>query len=78
MALFSGLRSSMAMSCGVGRRCSSDPMLLWLWYRPESVAPIQSLDWELPYAMGTALKQKKLKKKELGLYCLQQWLTLPH
>ena len=78
MALFSGLRSSMAMSCGVGHRCSSDPMLLWLWYRPESVAPIQSLAWELPYAMGTALKKQNLKKKELGLYCLQQWLTLPH
>ena len=78
MALFSGLRSSMAMSCGVdlGGRCVIK--ILWLWYRPESVAPIQSLAWELPYAVGTALKKQNLKKKELGLYCLQQWLTLPH
>ena len=26
--------SSVAVSCGVGRRCGSDPMLLWLWRRP--------------------------------------------
>ena len=26
-----GLRSGIALSCGVGRRCSSDPALLWLW-----------------------------------------------
>ena len=40
-----------AMSCGVGRRRSLGPALLWLWHR--------NLAWELPYAMGTALKRQK-------------------
>ena len=38
------------MSCGVGRRCGSDPTLLWLWSRPAAAAPIQPVAWELPYA----------------------------
>ena len=47
------------MSCGVGRRHSSDPMLLWLWHRPAAIAPIRPLAWEPPYAAGAALKKKK-------------------
>ena len=47
------------MSCGVGHRCSSDPMWLWLWRRPAAVALIRSLAWELPYAAGLALKKKE-------------------
>ena len=39
-------------------------MLLWLWCRPAAVAPIRPLAWELPYAMGAALKSKKTKKKK--------------
>ena len=35
-----------------------DPMLLWLWHRLADVALIQPLAWELPYAMGSALKSK--------------------
>ena len=46
------------MSCGVGGRCGSDPELLWLWCRPAATAPIRPLIWELPYAMGVALKSK--------------------
>ena len=49
------------MSCGVGRRCGSDPELLWLWHRPAATALIQSLAWELPYTAGAALKKKKEK-----------------
>ena len=49
------------MSCGVGRRHGSDPTLLWLWCRPAAVALIQPLAWELPYATGVALKEKKRK-----------------
>ena len=41
----------------------SNLALLWLWRRPTAGAPIQPLAWELPYAMGMALKSKKLKKK---------------
>ena len=41
-----------------------DPVLLWLWCRLAAVAPIRSLDWEPPYATGTALKSKKKKKRK--------------
>ena len=51
------------LSCGVGRRCSLDLALLWLWHRPPAVAPIRLLAWESPYTMGVALKSKKKKKK---------------
>ena len=40
----------------VDRRCSLDPALLWLWCRPVDVALIQPLAWELPHAVGAALK----------------------
>ena len=51
------------MTCGVGRRHGSDPMLLCLWCRPAATAQIQPLAWETPYAAGVALKRKKPKKK---------------
>ena len=51
------------MSCDVGHRCSSDPALLWLWYRPVATAPIRPLAWKPPYATGAALKSKRQKKK---------------
>ena len=54
------------MSCGVGRRCSSDPVLLWLWRRLAATALIRSLAWEPPYAAGAAqemAKKKRQKKK---------------
>ena len=53
------------MSRGVGHRGGSDPELLWLWlwHRPSATAPIGSLAWELPYAMGVVLKTKKKNKK---------------
>ena len=58
------------MSCGVGRRHSSDPVWLWLWRRPAATAPIGPLAWEPLYAAGAALemakrqKDKKKKKKK--------------
>ena len=53
------------MSCGAGHRCGSDPTLLWPWCKPAAAAPIQPLAWELPYAMGLALKrQNKQTKKQ--------------
>ena len=51
--------SGIAASCGVGRRHGLDPELLWLWHRPAAAAPIQSLAWELLYAIGVALKKKQ-------------------
>ena len=46
------------VNCGTGLRRSWDPVLLWLWGRPAAVAPIGSLAWEPPYAMGLALKKQ--------------------
>ena len=58
------------MSRGVGHRHSSDLVLLWLWYRPEATAPIRHLTWELPYAVGAALKKRQrneIKKGEIKI-----------
>ena len=46
------------MSCGISCRCGLDLALLWLWCRLAAVAPIRTLAWESPYAMGVALKKK--------------------
>ena len=48
------------MTCVVGRRCGLDPALLWLW--PAATALIGPLAWELPYALGVALKIQKQKQ----------------
>ena len=55
------------MSCGVVRRCGSDPVLLWLWRKPVAAAPTGPLAWEPPYTAGAAqemAKRQKKKKKE--------------
>ena len=54
--------SSVAMSCGIGHRCHSDPM--WLWRRLAAVALIWPLAWELPYVADAALKKKKKNKEK--------------
>ena len=65
LALLSGLRIRLtAVSCGVGCRRGSDPVLLWLWHRLVATAPIGPLAWEPPYAMGMDLKRDKDKKKK--------------
>ena len=43
----------------MGRRQSSDPVLPWLVVQTTATAPIQPLVWELPYAVGVAVKRKK-------------------
>ena len=53
-----------AVSCGVGRRCGSDLLLLWLWHRPAAIDPVGLLAWEPPYAVGVALIGQKTKKKK--------------
>ena len=66
------------MSCGVGHRCNSDPMLLWLWCRLAATALIRPLAWEPPYAMGAALekaKRQKDKKKKISIFgWLSSWV----
>ena len=39
--------------------------MLWLWRRPIAVALIRPLAWELPYAVGAALKKDQKKKKNI-------------
>ena len=58
-------QSAIAMSCGAGHRCGSDPV--WQWHSLKAATPIPSLAWELPYAMGVTLKKKikKMKTSEL-------------
>ena len=58
-----GYGSGLAMGCGVGHRCGSDLMLLYLWHRPAATAPVEPLAWEPPYAMIAALKKDQKKKK---------------
>ena len=55
------------MSCGVGRRHSLDPALLWLRCRLAATAQIRPLAWEPPYATGETVKtqkDEKIKKKK--------------
>jgi len=59
-----GQGSGVALSCGVGQRCGSDPALLWLWHRLEATALFRPLAWELPCAAGAALEKAKKKKKK--------------
>ena len=60
------------MSCGLDCRCSSDLVLLCLWCKLTAAAQIGPLAWELPNAMGVALKitkkklQQSLKRINLG------------
>ena len=56
--------SGVAVTCSVGHRRSSDPVLLWLWRKPAATALIQPLAWEPPYTKGAALKRQKTKKKK--------------
>ena len=51
-------KSGIAINCGVGYRCGSDLVLLWMWCRPVATAPIRPLAWELPCATGVALKRQ--------------------
>lgn len=56
------VKDGVAVSCGLSHRCSSGPVLLWLWRRLAPVARIQPLAWELPCAAGAALKKKRKKR----------------
>ena len=58
-----GLEIGIAVGCGVGPRCGSDPVLLWLWRRLEATALIKALAWEPPYATGEVLEKTKIQNK---------------
>ena len=74
-----GWGSSIAVSCGVGRRRGSVPTLLWLCCRPVAVALIRPLAWEPPYAARVAqekAKRQKDQKKKKSLHRLIHTLNL--
>ena len=59
----------LSQAFGVGLRCGSDLVLLWLWCMLAAVAPIQPLAWELPYAAGAAQEMaKKAKQNKTKIY----------
>ena len=51
------------MNCSVSHRHGLDSELLWPWCWLAAVALIQPLAWELSYAAGAALKDKKQTKQ---------------
>ena len=51
------------MSYGVGHRCGSDPVLLWIWCRLAATALIRPLAWEFPCAVSAAVEKTKRQKK---------------
>ena len=65
------------MSCGVGCKHGSDPMLLWLWLA--AVPLIGPQAWEFPYAEGVALRGKKEKLSSDGHHCQghHDWVFVP-
>ena len=63
------------MSCDVGCRRGSDPVLLWLWCRPAAVALIEPLAWEPPYADEEGATERK--KKTSGNSLVAQWTEDP-
>ena len=64
------IRRCGAVSCGVGRRCSSDPAWLWLRRRLVATAAIRPPAWDPPYAVGAVQKRQKTKKNQPYM-CLQ-------
>ena len=62
------------MSCGIGHRNGSDPLLLWLWHRPVATAPIRPLAWEPPYAVGAAQVMAKRQKTKQNKTKKEKWI----
>ena len=57
-----------ALSCGVGHKCGSDPMLLWLWCRPAAVTP------DLTPSLGTSICYRCSPKKANKTLCKLDYL----
>ena len=77
LALLSGLRICVAMSCSVGRRCGSDPVLLAV---AVAVAQAGSYSSDLTPSLGTSICHgcgpKMTKKKYIYIYSwTQRFLT---
>ena len=77
LALLSGLR----IPCCHELQCRSQTWLnlalLWLWCRLAAATLIPPLAWELPYAAGMALKEKKKRRRRricLSLVTAEAWV----
>ena len=57
-----GYGSRISSGCGVGHRCSSDPVWPWLWHRLAAAGLTRPLAWEIPYSSRGAEKKKKERK----------------
>ena len=66
------------MSCGVSRRRGSDPVLLWLWRRPVTTAPIRPLALEPPYATELALEKAERQEKKMRKNTVDIFLNKSH
>ena len=53
-----------------------DLVLLWPWCRPAAAAPVQPLAWELPHAMGVALKSKVIILKIIPIFRVLEKIKL--
>uniref|UniRef100_A0A480IF45 Uncharacterized protein n=1 Tax=Sus scrofa TaxID=9823 RepID=A0A480IF45_PIG len=73
--LIPDLAQCIAVSCGVGCRCSSDPKLLWLWRRLAATVLIHPLSWEPPYAAGVVLKRQKDQKKKMWYIYIREYYS---
>ena len=58
--MFNGLR---IQCCQELWSSGLDPLLLWLWCRPQLQLQFNPPAWEFPYALGVALKRQKKKKR---------------
>ena len=72
LALLSGLGIQHCHKL-LGRRCSWDLALLWLWHRPAAMALIRHLACKPPYRVGPKKTKNKQIEKELGVAAVVQW-----
>ena len=72
LALLDGLKGSgVAVSCGVGRRHSSDLAFLWLWCRLVATAPIwpQPGNLHMPWVKPLKKTKNRKRKKKKRIIC---------
>ena len=67
--------SSIAVNCGVGRRCGWDLALLWLWRRLAATVPIPSLGTSICRGCGPRKDGKKngRKKRKWEQHTKKDW-----
>ena len=72
LTLLSGLKIRIAVSCGIGCRCGSDPALMWLW--PKLVGTALSRPPSLEISIYHECGPKKKIPKDVHNSRLGQWV----